>query len=85
MCINLYKDKKVMNDKHVVLNYDKFSFTYKGDKTLYYCTPSYEKGYVLVLWLDRNGIPEGLPEPITLMFNQINSGRIKVIGLHLSK
>ena len=72
-----------MNSKHVVLNSDKFSFVYADDrdKRLYYCTPSHENGYVIVMWLDKNGMPEALPEPITLMFNMINSGRIKVIEL----
>ena len=72
-----------MTSKHVILNTDKFSFVYVGDteKRLYYCTPSYENGYVIIMWLGKNGIPEAIIEPINLMFSMINSGRIKVIEL----
>ncbi len=70
-----------MNNKHVVLNSDKFSFKYNDSDQLYYCTPSYEQGYVIVIWIGKDGLPEAGPEPITRMFRILNSGQIKVIEL----
>ena len=67
-----------MNKIHVVLNYDKFQFHYSNDKQVYYCTPSFEEGFVIVLWIGRDGLPEALPEKTIEIFKHINRGFIKV-------
>jgi hypothetical protein len=71
-----------MNNKHVILGTSEFSFRYTAKPhTLYFCSPSYEDGYELVMWIKRDGTPNGLPEPTENLFKMLHKGIIYVVDI----